>query len=127
MKNRLYNQIYAFLNNYFWTPCPMCGKKFGGHEAKGSLLYNLVSGKCVCPDCTEEANKINKINIKKWSNEVLKSDFITFKFVAEIDGDSICIGTEEEMSKLPPEQKYVIWKKLSKKEMILLLMGLQDI
>jgi len=53
-------------------------------------------------------------------------DSITFKFVAEIDGDSICIGTEEEMSKLPPEQKYIIWKKLSKKEIILLLMGLQE-
>jgi len=48
------------------------------------------------------------------------------KLIAEIDGDSVCIGTEEEMKKNLPEQRFVVWKKLNKKELSLLLMGLQE-
>ncbi len=49
------------------------------------------------------------------------------KLIAEIDGDSVCIGTEEEIKKNLPEQRFVVWKKLNKKELSLLLMGLQEI
>lgn len=49
-----------------------------------------------------------------------------YVLVAQIDGDSVCIGTEQELNKVPPEQRFIVWKKLSKKELGLLLMGLQE-
>ena len=33
--NRFWNFVYAGILGYFWTPCPRCGSKFGGHELKG--------------------------------------------------------------------------------------------
>jgi len=45
---------------------------------------------------------------------------------ARIDGDSVCIGTEEELIKDIPNQRFVVWKKLNKEELGLLLMGLQE-
>lgn len=29
---RAWNQFYANSRGYFWLPCPICGKEFGGHE-----------------------------------------------------------------------------------------------
>jgi hypothetical protein len=29
---RRLSQFYAFLRGYFWLPCPICGRMFGGHE-----------------------------------------------------------------------------------------------
>lgn len=29
---RFVHQAYAWLSNYFWIPCPVCGEPFGGHE-----------------------------------------------------------------------------------------------
>jgi len=61
MKYRLYNRAYAFLRGYFWLPCPICGKKFGGHEGANSGLMNtLHSGRMVCRDCGGKADKINR-------------------------------------------------------------------
>lgn len=64
MRNRKLNKAFANLNGYFWLPCPLCGKKFGGHEWRD---YNGLSshindpdypplsgrGKGICPDCTK--------------------------------------------------------------------------
>lgn len=51
--NRLYHHIYAFLNRYFWMPCPLCGRGFGGHEeGAGTLWYGSDLGVTVCPRCT---------------------------------------------------------------------------
>lgn len=32
--SRKLNETYAYLNHYFWLPCPYpdCGRMFGGHE-----------------------------------------------------------------------------------------------
>jgi hypothetical protein len=29
------NQAYAWLFGYFWLPCPLCGRYFGGHQEHG--------------------------------------------------------------------------------------------
>jgi hypothetical protein len=29
---RRLNHFYAWLHGYFWVPCPLCGRMFGGHE-----------------------------------------------------------------------------------------------
>lgn len=66
MKHRLWNKLYAAFMGYFWEPCPICGKKFGGHEQEGgTLMTNWSIGEAVCPDCKEEAIKRNKKWIKK--------------------------------------------------------------
>jgi len=35
MVPRILHKIYAKVNHYFWLPCPVCGKEFGGHEKHG--------------------------------------------------------------------------------------------
>jgi hypothetical protein len=60
MRFRLFNNLYAKLNGYFWLPCPLSGQFFGGHEwsedgvgipivGKGNWLTGTSTG--VCPDC----------------------------------------------------------------------------
>ena len=60
MRFRLLNKIYAHVMSYFWLPCPICNKMFGGHEGNTILMTSWNTGKSVCPDCTEEANRRNK-------------------------------------------------------------------
>lgn len=46
---RFIHRIYAFLLGYFWLPCPLCGKPFGGHEWTNSdsvLVEGHNSGIC---------------------------------------------------------------------------------
>jgi hypothetical protein len=52
---RWVQHIRAILGGYFWLPCPMCGKPFGGHEAHGSLYYGMGHGALVCANCAELA------------------------------------------------------------------------
>ena len=61
---RWFNRFYAFLFAYFWIPCPLCGKNFGGHECfdDNTLYINYNEGESVCPKCGEQTKKINKIN-----------------------------------------------------------------
>lgn len=63
MKNRLWNKFYAWVAGYFWLPCPVCGRSFGGHEWKDIPGHqNSVPTKLfrrgshatgICPDCTK--------------------------------------------------------------------------
>lgn len=60
--NRLGHRAFARLGGFFWIPCPLCGREFGGHE------WEDVDGKCstipvggsstkgtaICPTCTRE-------------------------------------------------------------------------
>ena len=59
MKHRFLNQIYAFAWGYFWIPCPVCGKMFGGHEHADGCLHTIPSdephiGYVICPDCARD-------------------------------------------------------------------------
>lgn len=56
---RWFHRLYAHLNLYFWAPCPLCGKNFGGHEWGTSLSQGGYSGIGVCPACAEEAKEMN--------------------------------------------------------------------
>ena len=60
--NRLYNRLYAFVNGYFWLPCPICEEEFGGHERGDEfLMINLIKGKVICykESCAKEAKRRN--------------------------------------------------------------------
>lgn len=52
---KLFHRIYAFIFGYFWLPCPICKKEFGGHQKNGILYtdYKLTTGKCICPNCAK--------------------------------------------------------------------------
>jgi hypothetical protein len=48
---RLLHEMYARLFGYFWLPCPVCGRWFGGHEVRGENgWWTDAHGKswCVC-------------------------------------------------------------------------------
>lgn len=53
------HQFWAWRMRYFWLPCPMCGKPFGGHEWRtlpgGAHAGKLVDGHRmgICPPCTK--------------------------------------------------------------------------
>jgi hypothetical protein len=52
---RWFHRAYAWLHDYFWLPCPLCGRAFGGHEAGVSIpnpLKGPGSGIAVCSQCT---------------------------------------------------------------------------
>jgi len=61
---RWLNRLYAGLFGYFWLPCPICARPFGGHETlPGHVLWGTESqGSCVCykKACYREALKRNK-------------------------------------------------------------------
>ena len=45
------HRLWAFLRGYFWIPCPVCGRDFGGHEASGAALWKSPGcGRVVCRD-----------------------------------------------------------------------------
>ncbi|MFA5382229.1 MAG: hypothetical protein WC356_03620 [Candidatus Micrarchaeia archaeon] len=64
-------RAYAETHGYFWLPCPICGKPFGGHEQSfGSLITELYPNGCykgtsVCANCIEKANELNKPLLEK--------------------------------------------------------------
>ena len=63
---RFLHKWYARLNGYFWLPCPICGRMFGGHEVSHgpdqTLWETRFSGTCVCKKCKGEAQRRNKVN-----------------------------------------------------------------
>ena len=64
---RLLNRIWAFLMGYFWLPCPICNKNFGGHEWSESLMidWGEGEGEGTCPKCIDETRKRNKLFMKE--------------------------------------------------------------
>lgn len=54
--------LYAFWYGYFWLPCPLCYRPFGGHEHGASIPHPLkgrMSGIVICSRCTIERNRGN--------------------------------------------------------------------
>ena len=66
---RLFHRLYAFFSGYFWLPCPICGKMFGGHEAYFGLMTNLSGGSAVCKACELEAKRLNRLLFEEMSTE----------------------------------------------------------
>ena len=66
---RILHRLYAAIFGYFWLPCPVCGKKFGGHEwdfGTEALAVEEADGwhaYGVCSDsCSLKAAQINDAN-----------------------------------------------------------------
>ena len=62
---RLIHKLYALIFGYFWLPCPVCKRAFGGHEISNLFTAALVlpdgTASAVCPDpkCSYEAGVLN--------------------------------------------------------------------
>lgn len=52
--------MVAFFGGYFWEPCPLCGRRFGGHEKQGILMTSPHHGVSVCIRCAQEAERRNQ-------------------------------------------------------------------
>lgn len=51
LRYRWFNWLYAFFGGYFWLPCPLCHKKFGGHEIGPARIWSdpcLTGGSSCC-------------------------------------------------------------------------------
>jgi len=59
---RWLHRLYARFLGYFWLPCPICGRCFGGHEGVCLLYLNASTGQMVCRACRDEADRRNREN-----------------------------------------------------------------
>lgn len=61
---RWFNRWYARAFGYFWIPCPICKRDFGGHEAAETLLREggrmLRFDLLVCWRCEDAAKEANE-------------------------------------------------------------------
>jgi hypothetical protein len=65
---RAVHRWYAGVFGYFWTPCPLCGAMFGGHEWKerDGKPASIPSGKpgirdAICPACTKAGRGVDVV------------------------------------------------------------------
>lgn len=56
------HQLYAYVMGYFWIPCPICRRPFGGHEWAATLYTSQFTGRGVCQSCVGAAQHYNRIN-----------------------------------------------------------------
>ena len=66
---RLLNKIYAKVFGYFWLPCPVCGKEYGGHEHVWTVPLIADDGRAygVCShECGKKAQALNDKNGRFW-------------------------------------------------------------
>jgi hypothetical protein len=63
---RTLHHAYAWLLGYFWIPCPLCGRHFGGHEwgwgddeHPSAIPKPEGGGTAICPRCTAEGRGEN--------------------------------------------------------------------
>lgn len=56
---RFIAQFWAFLNGYFWLPCPICNEPFAGFECGNDAIWKGNTGQSVCckPSCCAEARQ----------------------------------------------------------------------
>ena len=67
---RIFARIHASVGGYFWLPCPVCKRMFGGHEFKPGRTplievqgEGFQRGRCVCSDeCSAKAWDLNEAN-----------------------------------------------------------------
>ena len=73
--DRLYHMIYAYTHAYFWLPCGICGRKFGGHEkGNGYLQTSDSGGETVCSNCATEGYRRTGEYIFSDLNQAVRDD-----------------------------------------------------
>lgn len=57
---RRLHQLYAFLLGFYWLPCPLCGREYGGHEHGADIpdpARPPYGGLMICSQCTITRNR----------------------------------------------------------------------
>ena len=60
---RAVHEVWAKENGYFWLPCDLCGREFGGHEIADTIPDPTKGpgwSMGICPFCTIERNSGGK-------------------------------------------------------------------
>ena len=58
---RFVHRWYAETMGYFWLPCPVCGRMFGGHEWGGTIRISDTKGRAVCsPECEAKGKAMTR-------------------------------------------------------------------
>jgi len=59
---RFLNRLYAFVFGYFWLPCPICNRMYGGHESVWPNFFSEVDdtyNRSVCSaKCANKAQEL---------------------------------------------------------------------
>ena len=76
---RWFAKFWANFNGYFWMPCPVCGRMFGGHELPKKWQVPLLDekgiGTCVCSaECSSKAHQMNKAKGRYWPFQLAESE-----------------------------------------------------
>ena len=58
---RWLHRWHAWQMGYFWRPCPICGRNFGGHEWAATLMLDESRGRAVCPLCVDTTKRRNEM------------------------------------------------------------------
>lgn len=56
---RAFHRRYATRHGYFWIPCPLCKREYGGHEIRDFIPDPTLGegfGIGICPRCTAARN-----------------------------------------------------------------------
>ncbi len=102
---RFRERRYANENGYFWLPCPLCGKCFGGHERPmGTLMTPLREGHSTCANCRVGANLLNTASLERRKRE----DLLARQWFCV---DVYC-GMPERPRKLSVEELRKLWRGL---------------
>jgi hypothetical protein len=64
MSPRWVHRLYAVVFGYFWSPCPICGQHFGGHEWRAPFVVDPVTVRGICPACVKAGRGVVKIFVK---------------------------------------------------------------
>lgn len=60
LRFRRWHQVYAAVAGYFWLPCPLCQREFGGHEITPTIpdpMKGEAWGMSICPFCAIERRR----------------------------------------------------------------------
>lgn len=58
LRLRSLHKAWAQSHHYFWLPCILCGREYGGHEVSDSISDPTYIGReyVICPFCTIRRN-----------------------------------------------------------------------
>jgi len=54
---RWFHRVVAETGGWFWLPCPLCDRPFGGHESGGTVPDPIMGGRwgvTICSQCTRD-------------------------------------------------------------------------
>ena len=76
--------LISAYGSYYWMPCSLCGRWYGGHEPCGSLNTSWHGGHTVCRKCASKAdakNKAREAEFNRQEDEFIKRQIQEMKHI----------------------------------------------